>query len=80
MNVWTIYLKTWHQNGTYCVDNKKKIIPYIEKCMKKDKHELDKDYEIVWLASDSAIIYEKGKKLRVKDRIEYGQIHRHFVN
>jgi hypothetical protein len=79
MNIWTIELETRHQHNTYCVDEKSKIKPYVHKCMWKMRKKLDVHYEILWLSTDFAVIYELGYR-NVSDRIKYGEIHMYFVN
>jgi hypothetical protein len=80
MNIWTIKLTTRHQGNTHCVDEKAKIKPYIHKCMWKMRKRLDVHYEIIWLATDFAVIYEKDYRGHVSNRIKYGEIHMYFVH
>ena len=79
MNIWTIKLTTRHQGNTHCVDERSKIKPYIHKCMWKMRKRLDVHYEIIWLATDFAVIYELGYR-NVENRIKYGEIHMYFVH
>ncbi len=87
--IWTIYLETRCQHNTYCVDDKSKIEPYLEKCMeelrKYSKH-IFSLYEINWLAVDYAVIYKLDKnKKRIWERDGknlkvFGKINRYEVH
>ena len=87
MIIWAIHLKTLCQHNTYCVDDKSKIEPYVEKCMKELKKyskRIYSLYEINWLAVDFAIIYKldkDGKRSIGKDGLKrIGEIYRHEVH
>lgn len=79
MNIWAIKLEIRHQGNTYCVDERSKIKPYIHKCMWKMRKRLDVHYEIKWLATDFAVIYELGCR-NPATRTKYGEIHMYFVH
>lgn len=87
MTIWTISIKTIHQDNIYCVNDESKIEPYIKECMKmiEDRYE-SVLYEIHWLMSDFAIIYKldkKGEKIWTNGRKElatFGKIKRYMVH
>ncbi len=85
--IWTIKLKTSCQNNTYCVDNKDKIIPYIDECMKESRkcnRYTNHLYRVEWLMVDYGVIYEiddKGDRVWGDGELKsFGKIHRYFVN
>ena len=87
MTIWTIKLKTNCQNNTYCVDNKDKIVPYIDECMEKSKksnRHTNHLYRIEWVWVDYGVIYEiddKEKRILCNNELKrFGEIHRYFVH
>jgi hypothetical protein len=84
MIIWTISLETDCQHNTYCVDDKNKIEPYIDNCMKAikkyDKY-TDNKYVIKWLMVDYAVIYVADERCNpVFPTRKFGEINRHKVH
>jgi hypothetical protein len=80
MTIWTISIKTEAQHNTYCVDDKSKIKPYIDECIK----EVKRMYKLKWLAVDFGVIREIEKDGQLTWNggkfVTFGKVNRYEVH